>query len=238
MKKIIALALAAVLVCAVFGGCAGQPQKETEPVTSYVAKTEKNTGAVVLGKYFSRFVEGDNPLYGTWQMEGFDYLSFIFRNDELAEMVMGNEGDFSSLKIDEKKKTLSVQFVLGLSGKYSYELSEDFNTLTLAQDGSKIVLQRQEDFSLIPEAPKKPAVDGEIVGWWQNSDKMTYFFGLDGIMYANKVSLETVYTYSAENGKIKAAYNYGGKVKEEHSYELKDDKLVIDGEKYSKFSGL
>ncbi|MGN1137934.1 MAG: hypothetical protein ACI4RM_00675, partial [Ruminococcus sp.] len=76
--------LAAVLLLSValsglfFTGCEDKKEaiKETQPV---VNTSDYSNSTKILKSYFDSFTEGDSPLYGTWQIEGFDYLSFIFR---------------------------------------------------------------------------------------------------------------------------------------------------------------
>lgn len=237
MKKIIALLLSilTMISVAVFSGCNKTEAEPSEPATEAVTQpNEVKSGKEELSEYFAKSVEGDSPLYGTWQLEGYNYLSFIFRNDDLAEMVMGTEGDFTALNIDEAKKTLTVQFIIGLNGTYSYTLSDDDKTLTLTQGDTTTVLNRTDDYNLIPKAPKKPKIDSDIIGWWQSENGLVYFFGKDGIMYSNEISIETCYTYTAKNGKISATYQYGGDVKNELSYEYKDGTLTLDGNEYSR----
>jgi len=150
---------------------------------------------------------------------------------------MGTEGTFSSLEIDENKKTLETSFIVGLQGKYSYELSEDENTLTLTDENStsETVLLRQKPYNFIPEAPKKPVIDENITGWWKGENGLIYYLGNDGIMYSNIISSETCYTYQTENGKIKAVYDCGGDTNYDVDYKYKDGVLTIDGNDYNPF---
>ena len=236
MKKKIALLLSILMTFSALalGGCNKTEPEPTEPSTEATQQGEVKSSKKELSEYLAKFTEGDNPIYGTWQLEGYSYLSFIFRNDNLAEMVMGTEGDFTALGIDEKNKTLTVQFILGLNGTYSYTVSDDGKILSLKQDGKTTVLKRTKDYNIIPKAPKRPKVDSDIVGWWESETTLIYYFGADGIMYSDHISMETGYTYTAKNGKISATYQYGGDVKSEFSYEYKDGTLTIDGNKYTR----
>ena len=236
MKKIIALLLSILIVfsAAALGGCNKTEPEPTESSTEATQPDVVNSSEDELGEYLAKFTEGDNPVYGTWKLDNYSYLSFVFRNDNLAEMVMGTEGDFTALKLDEENKTLTVQFILGLNGTYSYTVSDDGKILSLKQGANTTVLKRAKDYDIIPKAPKKPKVDSDILGWWESESGLVYFFGADGIMYSNHISMETGYTYTAKNGKISATYQYGGDVKTELSYKYKDGTLTIDGNEYSR----
>lgn len=236
MKKFVSIFLIAAALALVFAGCSDKKPAPTSAATTAptTAAAEESSGE--LNAYLKSFVKGDSPIYGTWQIEGVDYLSFIFRNDELAEMVMDNEGDFTKLRLDEKNKTLGVSFALGLNGVYSYELSDNNSTLNLTLDDTKITLKKQKDYSIAPKAPKKAQVDPDLLGWWKSEEKQIYYFGGDGVMYSNNISMETAYTYSAASGKINAVYNYGGEVKKDFKYNIKSGKLIMDNQTFKKFN--
>lgn len=237
MKRFLAAALmlTVALTGLIFTGCEDKSNniKETEPtvdIKSFSDSTE------ILQSYFESFVEGDCPVYGTWKIKGFDYLSFIFRNDNLAQLAMDSEGDFATLDIDEKNKTLETSFFIGLSGEYKYELSDNDKTLTLTQGDSRVIMEKQKNHNFIPKAPKKPKIDKDILGWWKCKDGLIYYFGKDGIMYSNLISSETCYTYNAQNGKIDAVYKYGGEdIQTDLEYSYKNGKLKINGNTYKRF---
>ena len=213
-----------------------QSVKSTDKTTDKAQTSASKKGSVSeLKSYLLEPVKGENPLYGTWKIKGVDVVSFIFRNDNLAQMVMGTEADFASLSVDDKNKTLSVSFVLGLNGDYSYKLSKDKKELTLTSKDKKIKHIKQKDYNLIPKAPKKPEIDSKILGWWKSEDKQIYFFSDNGIMYSNNISMETCYSYNAKNGKINAIYNYGGDVKISLDYSCKKGNLIINGTKFKQF---
>lgn len=204
----------------------------TETTTQATAETTSATDTSELQTYLDGFIKGDSPIYGVWKLE---YMTVIFRNDDLAELVMGTEGYFSKYKLDEKEGTLTVQLLPNtIDGIYAYEFSEDENTLTLTLDGKTLTLERESGFSMIPEAPKKPEIDETILGWWDDGEGTSYWFGDNGIMYCNAIARETCYTYSASNGKIKAVYTYGGELEENLTYKIKGENLVIDGVKFSR----
>lgn len=238
MKKFISILTAVLLFSSALflNGCNTVNKTQSSKSTEKAQTSAEKKGSVSeLKSYLSEPVKGKNPLYGTWKIENVDVVSFIFRNDNLAQMVMGTEADFASLSVDAVNKTLSVSFVLGLNGDYSYKLSKDKKELTLTSKDKKIKLIKQKDYNLIPKAPKNPEIDKKILGWWQNEDKQIYFFSDNGIMYSNNISMETCYSYNAKNGKINATYNYGGDVKISLDYSCKKGNLIINGTKFKKF---
>ncbi len=241
MKKILAVsaALAIILSSLFLNGCEDKKQTKattaaTKATTSSTTKTNQKNTSKELKNYLDSFTEGDNPVYGTWKIEGVKALSYIFRNDGYAQLVMGTEADFTKLVLDSSKKTLGVAFVLGLNGTYNYTFSKGNKVLTLKSDKDSFTLTRQKDYNLIPPAPKNPKIDKNILGWWKSQGGQTYFFGSDGIMYSNNITMETCYTYNAVKGKIKAVYDYAGKVKINLDYKLKKDSLYIDNVEYRK----
>jgi hypothetical protein len=238
MKKLFSAFIVLVLVVStVLCGC-GNDNSATEDTTTATETTKttaQSDSTKMLTKYYKSFIEGDNPLYGTWLIEGMNIPYFIFRNDNLAEMVMGGEGDFASLTIDTDKKTLSATFILGINGDYNYKLSKDEKTLTLTGSTDPITLKKQKDYNFIPTAPENPTIDSDILGWWKCEDGMIYYFGGDGIMYSNTISMETFYTYDAKDGKIEAIYEYGDDVNTDLEYSYKDNVLTIEGNKYEEY---
>ena len=237
MNKFLSISLAVMIILcsAVFSGCTNN--NEPSPTA---AATEPQTEAVKyssseLKDYLGSFTTGKSPVYGTWKIDGIKAVSYIFRNDGYAQMVMGTEADFTKFELDEKNKTLGAAFILGINGTYSYTISSDNKTLTLTSDDSKYVLKKQADYNLLPKAKKNPKLDKDLFGWWKSSGKQIYFFGSDGIMYSNTISMETCYTYNAENGKIRAIYDYAGDVKIDLTYSVKNDKLTLEGNKFKRF---
>lgn len=237
MKKLLML-LSVTILCLTVVLC-GCNDESTSPQATE-ASTEKQItkdSEKMLDDYFASFVEGKNPVYGTWQMDDFDYVSFIFRNDNKAEMCMGTEGSFSELTIDENEKTLKVSFILGLNGTYEYKMSKNNKIMTLTMNGSKTVLHKKDNYNFTPNKPKNPIIDKDILGWWKGKNEQVYYFGVDGLMYSNQISLETCYTYNAENGVISAIYDLGGEVTDNYDYKLtKSGKLKIKGDLYKPYN--
>ena len=238
MKKVLCIltALIITITASALTGCGSGNANNTETkaaeTTSETVKRSSEKGQGEIKAYLDKFLEGNNDFYGAWKIENFDYMRILFRNDNLAEMVTGTEGYFSKCTIDTKKKTVTVQLMPGvIDGKYDYEFSKNKNKLTLTLDGKSMVLIRQKEFTLLPDAPKKPVIDKEILGWWENEDGLFYCFQEDGVMYENSVSMETCYTYTVNNGKITAVYLSGGEMTDEFTYSSKNGELVINGVK-------
>ena len=189
-----------------------------------------------LKEYLNSFTKGKNPIYGTWKIKGEKYLHYVFRNDGYAQTALGTEANFTSLSIDEDKKELTVSFIRGMNGTYSYKVSDNGKTLTLNSDKDKFTLTKQNSYSIVPKAPKKAKTDKKILGWWKDEGDNKYFFGRDGVMYSNNISMETGYTYNAEKGKIKAIYDYAGKIDIDFNYKYKNGSLYLDGTKFIKYS--
>ncbi len=243
MKRIIsASAVLLIILSSVFvGGCNNSAEsKKSSASKPTVSKTETTkTGKYTssdLKDYLNGFIKGKNKVYGVWKIKDTELLNYIFRNDGYAQLALGTEADFTKLALDGDKQTLEAQFIRGMNGKYTYKLSEDNNTLYLSSDNDKYTLERQTDFSLVPEAPKNPKIDNSILGWWKSETSHIFFFGSDGVMYSNDITMETCYTYNAEKGKIKAVYDYAGKTDLDFTYKLKNNSLVVDGEEYRRFN--
>lgn len=239
MRKLFAGLLVVSIAFSIFiCGCTNDEATE-ETKSSENSKSsgtsKKESSKKILTEYCNSFVKGNNPLYGTWLIDGMNIPYFIFRNDGLGEMVMGSEGDFASLTLDTENKKLAATFILGINGSYDYKLSDDGKLLVLTEEDNTLNLLKQEDYNFIPESPKKVKIDKNILGWWKAKNGMIYYFGADGIMYSNQISMETFYTYKASNGKIDAVYDYMGDVNVEMKYSYKNGSLKVEGSKCTAF---
>ena len=240
MKKLISLFLliSIVLTSLIFTGCNKKPESTEVKPTEAATETQVDfeNSKEMLKAYFKTFTKGDNPLYGTWQIKDFDLISYIIRNDGFAEMAMGTEGTFSQLALNTEKKTLATDFYIGISGTYNYDLSEDNQTLTLTSDAGELTLEKQKDYNFVPKAPKEVYVDKDILGWWKSDTGLIYYFGKDGIMYSNIITMETCYTYQTGDGIINAVYNVGGDEEYQIEYSCKNNVLTIDGNKFKPYN--
>lgn len=237
-KRISLLIIGTIALSAMLCSCNNNPatKETTAPTETTSIKTGKYMDSTkILTDYANSSVKGKNPIYGTWIIEGYSIPCFIFRNDGLAEMAMGSEGDFTKFTLDTANKKLSASFILGINGSYNYKLSDDEKLLILTNESSTVTLEKQKDYNFIPKAPKNPKVDNTILGWWKSDDGQMYYFGGDGLMYSNQISLETYYTYKINGNKIKATYNYGDDVTVELKYSYSKGVLKINGNKYKPY---
>lgn len=245
MKRILSILLVMILTLSVLSltACDEDKKEETKSTStkpkasSSQPKDSTDTKAdSQIQSYLDSFVKGDSDFYGAWQMKGMENLIIIFRNDKMAEMVMGGtEGYFSKYTLDESKKTVTVQLIPdAIDGTYTYEFSQDKNKLTLTLDGSKLEFSRDKDFTIVPKPPKKAEIDKNLLGWWENTDGFFYCFQENGIMYENSISMETCYTYNASDGKIKAVYSSAGEMDENFTYSFKNGELTINDSKCTK----
>ncbi|MBR1731398.1 MAG: hypothetical protein IJ725_03060 [Ruminococcus sp.] len=241
MKKFLCVAFAIILTVSavMLTGC--DDKKDNKDTTkssetssqSQETTTQNKDNNTDIKSYLDSFIKGDSDFYGAWQIEDFSYMSIILRNDNMAELISGGtEGYFSKYTLDETNKTLKVQLMPQvIDGEYSYSFSKDKQKLTLTLGETSLVLVKQKDFSLLPKAPEKPVIDSDILGWWENEDGMFYCFQDNGIMYENSISMETCYTYTVDDGKIKAVYSSGGEMTEEFTYSIKNGELTLNGVK-------
>lgn len=238
MKKYICVITVVVLVfCTlIFTGCDDNKGK-TSATKATESQTEQTTASKTVSNseiqnYLDSFLEGDNDFYGAWQVKSFSYMTILFRNDKLAELVTGTEGYFSKYSVNTKSKTVTVQLMPNvIDGTYKYEFSDDKKSLTLTLDNVTIELEKNNNFSMLPKAPKNPKIDKNILGWWENSDGLFYCFQDNGIMYENSISMETCYTYKVKDGKINAVYTSGSKMTDNFTYSFKKGTLILNGEK-------
>ena len=238
MKRILCITLSAVIILfsLALTGCDDKDKKENKSETSSQTENTNTNDNIDIQSYLDSFTKGENDFYGAWQPKDFDFMTIIFRNDNLAELVSGeNEGYFSKYTLKEKEKTVQVQLMPNvIDGTYDYKFSEDKKTLTLSMDNNEIVLEKQKNFTIVPKAPKNPAIDEDILGWWENADGVVYCFQKDGLMYENSISMEFCYTYTADDGKIKATYTSGEKQSEDFTYSVKNGNLTLNGVKCTK----
>ncbi len=237
IRKVFASMLVILSFCSVLAGCNEKSEKPSAPETTAPSEepAKKAKKSSELEKYLDSFYKGDSDLYGAWRVKGSNLITYVLRNDGLAELAIGGEGDLAQLGIDEKKQTITTQLVFGINGTYSYDLRKD-GSLVLSSDDDSMTLERAADFTLVPDPPKDPETDSKLLGWWKSEDGLICFFDKNGTMYTNAISIETCYTYSAKNGKIKAVYDYQGDMKLDFEYSFKKDKLIFDGTEYSRFT--
>ena len=241
-KKIVLFLLVSILAFGtVMTGCTKKSENKSKAETSATEPSGdlSSDGKKVLTRYFDSMTKGKNPLFGTWQINGMDFIDFTLRNNDTASMSMGTEAYFSAFSFDKKAKTLELKFPGFLQGKYNYVLSKDNKKLTLDlvdnQSDQGIILEKKSSGEFIPDAPKSPVVDDNLLGWWKGDNGQIYYFSNDGIMYSNNISMETCYTYNAADCKIQATYNMDGETKIDIEYSYADGVLTLDDNDYKQF---
>jgi len=131
MKKVIGLLITAVLIMSTItltscGEDNSKNTKSTTKVTSQTSATEDKTlkdtdSESEIKDYLDSFLVGKSKVLGAWKVQGFDYMTILFRNDNLAEMAMGTEGYFSKYSFNTDNKTLGFQLMPSvIDGVYSY----------------------------------------------------------------------------------------------------------------------
>lgn len=237
MKKIISITTVILIVFSsiLLNGCSNDKKTPKKSAVKKTVVSGSNTSAK-LKEYLSKFTDGKDLLYGSWRVKGSNLFTFIFRNDGYAQVAIGGEANFTKLTVNKNKKTLSLSLPGTLDGTFNYSFSNNNKNLTLKTSGASYEMKKQNGFSIVPNPPKNPKIDKNLIGWWKDSGDIIYFFSTDGVMYSNSIAMETAYTYNAGNGKINAIYEYSGKNKVDFKYKFKNKKLYIDGEKFKKFN--
>lgn len=249
MKKPLSFLVAIVILVSatyLFSGCNGNSSSTQETTVATEEATQATTQAQTQD---TSSLKIDERIIGTWQMTNEDgtqstLFSYIFENDGVVTLAMDNVGYSAKYAIgsdDNGKATLTAQLYYGLNGTYTYELSEDKKTLTLAGQGQDntetIIMKKVDDYNFMPEPPKNPEIDQKLLGTWEKKADggETYTFDDKGIMVCNSYDMMTIYSqYSAKDGKIDLKYKQGTEVEDEYSYSFGGDILTIDGVEYIK----
>ncbi len=247
-KKIIALALAVMAVTA-FSGCnnsESSSQVETTVAPTTVAPTTVDADSDItadLSSLHSYDIENGDELTGAWQItegSGEQFGSFIYSFDGkgTAMLVLGNMGYLAEYTLDESNKTLEVQLVFGLNGKYDYKLSEDKTTITLtnSDDNSTTKIEKIDSFSLLPSPDKNPKIDEKLLGAWLSENGEYLYFGADGIMYQNLYGVNIIYSsYNAVDGVITSKYAMQNEnLTDTYKYSVNGDVLTMNDVAYNK----
>lgn len=252
-KKIIALALAVMAVTA-FSGCNNESsysQTETTvaPTTveaTTVEPTTVNPNSDItsdLSSLHSYDIENGDELAGAWQItegsgEQFGGFIYSFDGKGTAMLVLGNMGYLSEYTLDESNKTLEVQLVFGLNGKYSYKLSEDKKTITLtnSEDNSTTKIEKIDSYSLLPSPEKNPKIDEKLLGAWLSENGEYLYFDADGIMYQNLYGVNIIYSsYNTVDGVITSQYKMQNEeLTDTYNYSVSGDVLTMNDVAYNK----
>lgn len=253
MKKLIAALLCLALTAfsaVIFSGCG-----EEELVASTVAVEETTDSAKmdisdssVLSELHPINYNGDQ-FAGAWQItegEGTKYKSFVFVFDgeKTAYLIIGTTGYIEYYKLENKPDdtgtdvpTIKAEMMFGINGTYTYEFSNDSNTLKLTNiaDQTTLTLTKLATFSFIPLPDPEPAIDEALLGAWSDSEGEYYYFDKSGIMYNSINELSFTYSkYSAKDGKVTSTYTTNKEETVENNYSVKDDVLTYGNYTYKR----
>lgn len=254
-KALTRIALAAVLSSSVlvFGGCSDNEESSAPVETESVAEQETTASSEEQGEFDIKDLQyydtdSTSSFAGAWKITdgvGSDYSSFvyIFDGNGKATLVVGNTGYCGSysLTIDEEVNDIEIfecNLMFGINGEYTFKFSESKDTLYLTYrdgDAASTLEKLSDDYTFVPTAPENPVIDDELIGAWASDNGIYYYFGADGIMYANSYeTMFTYYTYSAKDGEITAVYDMNGEITETYEYSFDGEILTFDGIEYSK----
>lgn len=185
--------------------------------------------------------DNGNDFAGAWHITerdaGDTYSSFtyVFDGNTSSYLITGSMGYISKYEINPDIKQMASQMMFGINGKYTYAFSDDKNTVTLTDTGTKknTTLEKYASFSCIPTPEADPEIDSELVGAWKNENGTYLYFDNRGIMYETIQGLSfTFYNYSAENGKVHLHYFNPDETTEEASYSTDGNTLTYNGSTY------
>ena len=115
---------------------------ETDATHDEAASDTKTARDVNLTDLHAINYDG-NEFAGAWHIterdEGETYRSFtyVFDGDSTCYLMMGSMGYISNYELNTDINQMATQMVFGINGKYTYEFSDDNNTLTLTDADTK-----------------------------------------------------------------------------------------------------
>lgn len=257
MKTLIKLLCLSLLVSAiaVFAGCS---EDKNELVASTVAIEETTDDSKMnindqadLSKLHAINYENGDEFAGAWKItegEGTKYKSFVyvFDGNKKAYLVIGTTGYYEKYGLettaDDKGnaiKTMTVQLMFGLNGVYTYEFSDDKNTVTLTntEDKSVTKMQKSASFSYVPIPDPEPVIDEALLGAWTDDNGEYYYFDKSGIMYNSINDLNFTFAkYSAKDGKVTSTFTTNKEETVTTDYKVNGDKLTYGEENFKKIA--
>ena len=248
MKTLIKILCAALVLssAAVFSGCGDE---STDPTQSAVTTAETTVSAAEttasvsdqadMSKLHAIDYEGDD-FAGAWRItdgEGSNFKSFVYVFDgkKKAYLVIGTTGYIENYSLEKKAAddgsvidTFTAELMFGVNGTYTYEFSDDKNTLTLTSvsGGSTTTLEKLPSFSYIPEPDPDPVIDEALLGTWKDDNDEYYYFDKSGIMYNSINDLNFTFAkYSAKDGKVTSTYTTNKEEKNTVAYSISGEYL-------------
>lgn len=226
---------------------AAQTTADTAAQTTAAAATGA-TGAAAdretdLHRLHAPVKDGD-PFAGSWRITGgtgSQLKNFVFSFDGNKNdcLIVGTTGYCGTYQLEEKdgKDVFSTHLMFGLDGDYTYEFSEDKQSvvLTALEDKSTTTMQKDGTYSCVPAPVKDPVTDEALLGAWKDDTGEYLYFGRDGVMYKTQIHITfTYYTYAAKDGVIKASYSTNKEQEETFTYRVDGDKLRFNDYEYKR----
>lgn len=170
-----------------------------------------------------------------------EHFVFGFDGNKNAYLMMGTMGFIGvyGIHVTDGRDTFSTKLMYGLNGDYTYEFSKDKKSAVLTNIASNktTTIEKLDSFTCIPKPMENFEIDEKLLGAWADDNGAYLYFGKDGIMYNCQKNIAfTFYTYTASNGKIRAAYSMDTEMEEEDTYSFKDGKLIFNNYPYYRIS--
>lgn len=169
------------------------------------------------------------------------HFVFSFDGNKNAYLLIGTSAFIGvyGIHVTDGRDTFSTKLMYGLNGDYTYEFSKDKKSAVLTNIASNktTTIEKLDSFTCIPKPMENFEIDEKLLGAWADDNGAYLYFGKDGIMYNCQKNIAfTFYTYTASNGKIRAAYSMDTEMEEEDTYSFKDGKLIFNNYPYYRIS--
>lgn len=256
MKRFLTALLAtAMSIALVLSGC-GEKEDDIQPVSEAPEDVIVETKATVdepmlqpedvevnLMQIHGISKNRTNDFAGSWTItegEGAKYKNFVymFNGEDRCYLMIGSVGQYANYTVDAENSKITAMMMFGINGTYTYEFSEDKQTVTLTDDkGEKTVLTRLAVYEYIPMPLADAETDEKLLGAWKGENGDYLYFTDNGVMYQNSLNISFYFSnYSADGKKVHSSYAYkeNKTVEQDQEYSFSGETLVFDGEKYEK----
>lgn len=255
MNKIIKILSAAAIASIVltFTACGENTSSKSEPTTEIqttaaqsdaATDTEMKTETDLSALHKINTESGDD-FAGAWKITdgigaGLKSFTFEFDGNKKAYLIIDNVGYIGNYAFEEKdgQKTFNTQLLFGLDGSYTYEFSDDKNTviLTNIENKSTTTMEKVEIANCIPSPQENPETDEALLGAWQGESGETVYFDKNGIMYDSFSFQFTFSNYSVQDSTITSTYVMKEETTDTYTYSVDGDKLKLNGDQYIRIS--
>ena len=251
MKNIFCKLTAFILIAMSVISLTACSNNNSNPETTTAPATEPTTINVQdinfdITKIHSYKENSNDNFSGAWKITGgdgnqFGNFTYIFNGEGKAVLTIDNTGYCGTYSIERDDETeeliFNCQMMFGINGSYYYNISKDGNKINLRHTETlkNTVIEKVDEFSMLPELKKDATIDKKLVGIWQSDLGEFYYFGEDGLLYHNQYGTMFNYaTYTATKGKINSEYKMSEVTKETLEYSIDNDVLIIDEIEYKK----